>query len=122
MPTNELKTREELIEILNELLPIDSMIKLYDPLLTKCHIDGQISLRCDAPNIELILSDRKQKYFVHAKLDEVRERGNQAYIRGHIQLALDYYTFAINRIITMAGVVISNGKKRISFVNLKTKN
>jgi hypothetical protein len=112
MPMNELKTREELIEILNELLPIDSMIKLYDPLLTKCHIDGQLSLQCDSPNIELILFDRKQKYFVDAQLDEVRERGNQAYIRGHLQLAIDYYTFAINRIIAMGGVVISNGKKK----------
>ena len=110
---NELKTREELIEILNELLPIDSMIKLYDPLLTKCHIDGRYSLRCDSPNIELILFDRKQKYFVDAPLDEVRERGNRAYIRGHLQLAVDYYTFAIDRIIAKKGIVICHGKKTI---------
>jgi hypothetical protein len=110
MPMNELKTREESIEILNELLPIDSMIKLYDPLLTKCHIDGQYSLRCDSPNVELILFDRKQKYSVDAQLDEVRKRGNQAYIRGHLQLAVDYYTFAINQIAVMAKIVISKGK------------
>jgi hypothetical protein len=87
------------------------MIKINDPLLTKCHIDGQLCLRCDAPNSELILSDRIKKCFVHDKLDDLRERGNQAYIRGNSQLALDYYTFAINRIITMAKMTMSNGMK-----------
>jgi hypothetical protein len=84
------------------------MIKLYDPLLTKCHIDGQFTLRCDAPNTELILAERIKKCFVLDKLDDLRERGNQSYIHGNLQLALDYYTFAINRIVTMAEISMSN--------------
>jgi len=93
---------------LNELLPVDSLIKLYDPLITTCHIDGQFSLRCDAPNVELILAERIKNCFVLDKLDDLRERGNQAYIHGNLQLALDYYTFAINRIVIMAGMTMSN--------------
>ncbi|CAF1317832.1 unnamed protein product [Rotaria magnacalcarata] len=108
IPTNEYKSIEALSDILRELLPVDSMIKLLNPFLTTCTIDGQLTLRCDAPNIELILSERIYKCFVLDKLDELRNRGNQAYIRGDTQLAIDYYTFAINRIVTMAGTVISN--------------
>ena len=110
IPTNEFKSREELSDILDELLPVDSMIKLFDPLLTTCAIDGQPSLYCNAPNTELILSERIKKCFVLDKLDELRDRGNQAYIRGDIQLAIDYYTFAINRIISMAEMAMSNSK------------
>ncbi|CAF1092693.1 unnamed protein product [Rotaria sordida] len=108
IPTNEFKSTEKLSHIFDELLPVDSMIKLCDPLLTTCNIDGQPTLRCDAPNTELILSERQKKCFVLDKLDELRDRGNQAYIRGDIQIAIDYYTFAINRIIAMAGMVMSN--------------
>ncbi|CAF4643092.1 unnamed protein product, partial [Rotaria sp. Silwood2] len=50
----------------------------------------------------------KKKCFVNDKLDELRERGNQAYIRGDTQLAIDYYTFAFNRIIAMAAMAMSN--------------
>jgi hypothetical protein len=87
------------------------MIKLYDPLLTKCHIDSQFTLRCDAPNTELILVERIKKCFILDKLDDLRERGNQSYIHGNIQLALDYYTFAINRIVTMAEISMSNNNE-----------
>ncbi|CAF2669855.1 unnamed protein product [Rotaria sp. Silwood2] len=84
------------------------MITLFDPLLTICNIDGQPTLRCDSPNAELILSEQQKKCFVNDKLDELRERGNQAYIRGDTQLAIDYYTFAFNRIIAMAAMAMSN--------------
>ncbi len=121
IPTNEFKSREELTNILNELLPIDSLIKLYDPLLTTCRVDGQLSLRCDAPNTELILTDRIKKCFVLDKLDDLRERGNQAYIRGNCQLALDYYTFAINRILTMSRIAMASGIEYFIFSNKKKK-
>ena len=98
------------MEILNELLPIGSMIMLFEPFLTTCRIDGQISLRCDTPNIDLVLIDRRKKYFVNEKLEDLREHGNKAYIRGHLELALDYYTFAINRIVTMAETIMAKGK------------
>ena len=99
------------MEILNELLPVGSMVFLFEPFLTTCRIDGQICLRCNAPNLELILLERRKKYFIHEKLDDLRERGNKAYIRGHSQLALDYYTFAINRLLTMAEAVIAKGEE-----------
>ncbi|CAF4061192.1 unnamed protein product [Rotaria sp. Silwood2] len=99
---------KQLSHVFDELLPVDSMITLFDPLLTICNIDGQPTLRCDSPNAELILSERQKKCFVNDKLDELRECGNQAYIRGDTQLAIDYYTFAINRIIAMAAMAMSN--------------
>ena len=108
-PKNEYKTFDELSNILNELLPIDSMVKLTDPLLVKCEIDKHLTLRCDAPNIELILSDRVKKYFVDEKLDEVRSRGNQSYVHGNFQLAFDYYSFVISRIVTMTQKILSKG-------------
>jgi hypothetical protein len=86
------------------------MIKLFDPLLTTCYIDGQLSLRCESPNTQLILFERHKKCFVLDKLDDLRDRGNQSYIRGYNELAIDYYSYAINRIITMAGITISHGK------------
>lgn len=115
--TNELKSREDLMEVLNELLPVGSMIFLFEPFLTVCQIDGQICLRCIAPNLEFILLERRKKSFVHEKLDDLRERGNKAYIRGHSQLALDYYTFGINRILTMAESIIAKGKNKRFFFN-----
>ncbi|CAF3539747.1 unnamed protein product [Rotaria sp. Silwood1] len=108
IPTDEFKSTEELSHILDELLSVDSMIKLYDPFLTTCNIDGQPTLRCDAPNTELILFERQKKYFVIDKLDELRDRGNQAYIRGDTQIAIDYYTYAINRIMAMAAMAMTN--------------
>jgi hypothetical protein len=83
------------------------MIKLHDPLLMKCAIDDQPSLRCDDPNGDLILSERVKNGFVLEKLDDLRDRGNQAYARGDIQIALEYYTFGINRIVAMAGMTLS---------------
>lgn len=80
MPTIEFKSRDELISILNELLLRNSLIKLNNPLLITCRIDGQLTLYCDRPNTELILSDRIKKCFVLDKLDDLRERGNQTYI------------------------------------------
>lgn len=114
-PKNKYQSFEELSTILNDLLPVDSMIKINNPLLSKCQIDNQLTIRCDSPNIELILSDRIKKYFVTEKLDDVRSRGNQWYIHGHFQLALDYYTFAINRIVAMAGQVLSKGRSVFFF-------
>lgn len=111
IPSNEFKSREELTDILNELLPVDSLIKLNDPLLTTCRIDGQFTLRCDTPNTELMLTDRVKNCFVLAKLDDLRERGNQAYIRGNLQLAVDYYTFAIQRIVSMTQMAMSNNNE-----------
>ncbi|UJR38350.1 hypothetical protein I4U23_031020 [Adineta vaga] len=83
--TNETKSMKSLSHILDELLPIGSMIKLYDPLLIRCSIDNQPTLRCNAPNIDLILS----------------------YIRGDLQFAIDYYTFGIARILTIARMTMS---------------
>ena len=111
VPTSEFKTKNELTHTLDELLPINSMIKLIDPVLTTCTVDGQfrpITLCCDAPNTELILYERIKEYFVLDKLDDLCYRGNEAYIRGDIQIAIDYYTFAINRIITTAEMIMSN--------------
>ncbi|CAF0718792.1 unnamed protein product [Adineta ricciae] len=105
--TNEVKSMESRLHILDDLLPMGSMIKLHDPLLTHCSIDNQVALHCKSPNIDLILCDRIKKCFVLDKLDDLRERGNQAYIRGDLQLAVDYYTYAINRIITMAGMTMA---------------
>jgi hypothetical protein len=109
-PTNEVKSSEDFSRILGDLLPTNNTITLLDPVLTVCAIDGQFSLRCNAPNIDLILIERMKKCFVLDKLDALRDRGNQAYIHGDILLAIDYYSFAINRILSMAEMVISNGK------------
>jgi hypothetical protein len=58
---HQFETWEVLIEILNELLPIDSMIKLYDPLLTKMPYRWSIftSMWCTKYRINLIRSKTK---------------------------------------------------------------
>ena len=106
--------------LLNDLLPVNSLVMLLDPHLSKCTIDGQLSVRCDAPNLHLILVERTRKRLVVDKLEELRDRGNQAYIQGDTQLALDYYTFAINRLTVMAGMVASEGTTSMSLYPLPT--
>ena len=102
LPINEPKTVETLNRVLEDLLPLNSLFVLLDPCLTVCTVDGQRTLRCDAPNLQLILIERLKQCFVDEPLEELRQRGNRAYSIGDTQLAIDYYSFAINRLATMA--------------------
>lgn len=110
LPINEPKTVESLNRVLDDLLPLESLVILLDPCLTECTIDGQRTLRCDAPNLQLILMERVKRCFVDESLEELRQRGNCAYSHGDTQLAVDYYSFAINRLVTMASSLFGNSE------------
>lgn len=107
--------------IIDDLFPLNDLIILLDPCLTECLIDGQRTICCDAPNLQLILIERVKRCFVDESLDELRRRGNDAFSRGEIQLSIDFYTFAMNRLATMASSLFGKSKLK-TFEILKEKS
>lgn len=89
--SRQIKSLNYIQERLKYLLPINSSIILLDPWLKKCQ-DGDVSLRCDSPNTNLIHINNQ------IDVEQLRQLGNICYQADDNFSAIEFYSFALKQL------------------------
>ncbi|CAF2742870.1 unnamed protein product [Rotaria sp. Silwood2] len=97
--TRQIKSYKYIQERLTYLLPMNSSIILLDPWLKKCH-DGDISLRCESPNTNLLMIDFEKRCSTSNQInvEQLRQLGNYCYQIDDSFSAIEFYTFALKQL------------------------